>query len=126
MSGVLDVANPTKGILTVEQLVHTTLQMVEPRMAQGRSVRASGASRTRVVELASSPTKVQSRRFTAVVEFIGLVIFATIIGIGLLDVKSGLSPFATYRSAAVTGGRRRAPATGHRGDDDNQSRKTIG
>jgi hypothetical protein len=56
------------------------------------------------------------------VDFVGLVIFATIVGIGLLDVKSGLSPFATYRSAVVTGGRRRAPATQHRGDDDNQPR----
>ena len=52
------------------------------------------------------------------VDFVGLVIFATIIGIGLLDVKSGLSPFATYRSAAATGGRRRAAATEHRGDDN--------
>jgi hypothetical protein len=52
------------------------------------------------------------------VDLVGLVIFATIIGIGLLDVKSGLGPFATYRSAAVTGVRRRAPATEHRGDDN--------
>jgi hypothetical protein len=56
------------------------------------------------------------------VDLVGLVIFATIIGIGLLDVKSGLGPFATYRLAAVTGVRRRAPANEHRGDDDNQPR----
>ena len=30
------------------------------------------------------------------VDLVGLVIFATIIGIGLLDVKGGLGPFATY------------------------------
>jgi len=52
------------------------------------------------------------------VDLVGFVIFATIIGIGLLDVKSGLGPFATYRSAAVTGVRRRAPAPEHRGDDN--------
>jgi len=56
-----------------------------------------------------------------VVEFLGLVIFATIVGIGLLDVKSGLSPFAMYRSAAVISARRRASAVGH-GGDDNQPR----
>jgi len=52
-----------------------------------------------------------------VVEFLGLVIFATIVGIGLLDVKSGLGPFAMYRSAGVISARRRAPAVGHGGDD---------
>jgi len=55
------------------------------------------------------------------VDLLGFVIFATVVGIGLLDVKSGLSPFAMYRSAAVVGVRRRAPVTGHSGDDD-QSR----
>ena len=50
----------------------------------------------------------------------GLVVFPTVVGSGLLDRTSGLSPFATYRSAAVTGVCRRAPATGRR--DDNQPR----
>jgi hypothetical protein len=33
-----------------------------------------------------------------VIDLLGLVIFATIIGIGLLDLRSGLGPFALYRS----------------------------
>ena len=52
------------------------------------------------------------------IDLLGLVIFTTVVSIGLLDLKSGLSPFAMYRSATVTGVRRRAPATGHRGDDN--------
>jgi hypothetical protein len=51
-----------------------------------------------------------------VIEFLGLVIFATVVGIGLLDAKSGLSPFAMYRSATMAGVDRRAHATGRRGD----------
>ena len=54
------------------------------------------------------------------IEFLGLVIYATVVGIGLLDVKSGLSPFAMYRSVTVAGVGRSAPATGRR--DDNQPR----
>jgi hypothetical protein len=81
----------------------------------------------RAVEFASSSTKAPDpalrRRGTGaqVVELLGLVIFATVVGIGLLDVKSGLSPFAMYRSAAVISARRRASAVGH-GGDDNQPR----
>ena len=41
------------------------------------------------------------------IDLLGLVVFTTVVGIGLLDRKSGLSPFAMYRSAAVTGVRRR-------------------
>jgi hypothetical protein len=52
-----------------------------------------------------------------VIDFLGLVVFATVISIGLLDLKSGLGPFAMYRSAAMTDVRRPAPATGRRGDD---------
>ena len=52
------------------------------------------------------------------IELLGMVIFATVVGIGLLDVKSGIGPFAMYRSVAVTRVRRRAPATGHSGDDN--------
>jgi hypothetical protein len=52
------------------------------------------------------------------IDLLGLVVFTTVIGIGLLDLKSGLSPFAMYRSATVTGGRRQAPATERRGDDN--------
>jgi hypothetical protein len=53
-----------------------------------------------------------------VIELLGLVVFATVICIGLLDLESGLGPFAMYRSAAMTGVRRPAPATGRHGDDN--------
>jgi hypothetical protein len=53
-----------------------------------------------------------------VIDLLGMVVFATVISIGLLDAESGLGPFAMYRSATVTGVRRRAPATGPRGDDN--------
>ena len=52
------------------------------------------------------------------IDLFGLVVFTTVVGIGLLDMKSGLSPFAMYRSVTVTGVRRQAPATGRRGDDN--------
>jgi hypothetical protein len=54
--------------------------------------------------------------YAAVIEFLGLVIYATVVGIGLLDLKNGLSPFAMYRSVTVAGVGRSAPATGRRGD----------
>jgi hypothetical protein len=53
-----------------------------------------------------------------VIDLLGFVVLATIVGVGLLDLKSGLSPFAMYRSATVTGIGRKAPATGRRGDDN--------
>jgi hypothetical protein len=53
-----------------------------------------------------------------VIDLLGLVIFAVVIGIGLLDGRSGLGPFAMYRSISVSAVRRRTPATGHRGDDN--------
>jgi hypothetical protein len=53
-----------------------------------------------------------------VIDLLGLVVFTTIVGIGLLDLKSGLSPFAMYRSATVIGVGRQAPVAGRRGDDD--------
>jgi hypothetical protein len=59
-----------------------------------------------------------------VIDLLGLVVFATVISIGLLDLKSGLGPFAMYGSAVVTGVRRPAPATGHR-DDDNRPRPSA-
>ena len=52
------------------------------------------------------------------IDLLGLVVFTTVVSIGLLDLKSGLSPFAMYRSAAVTGVRRQVLATGRRGDDN--------
>jgi hypothetical protein len=53
-----------------------------------------------------------------VIDLLGLVVFTTIVGIGLLDLQSGLGPFAMYRSATVNGAGRQAPATGRRGDDN--------
>jgi len=53
-----------------------------------------------------------------VIDLFGLVVFTTIVGIGLMDMKSGLSPFAMYRSATVAGIRRQAPASARRGDDN--------
>jgi hypothetical protein len=47
-----------------------------------------------------------------VIDLLGLVIFITIISIGLLDSKSGLGPFAMYRSGAVIGVDRQSPVTG--------------
>jgi hypothetical protein len=51
-----------------------------------------------------------------VIDLLGLVVFATVISIGLLDLKSGLGPFAMYRSGAAIGVDRQAPVTGRRGD----------
>ena len=48
------------------------------------------------------------------IDLLGLVIFAVIVGIGLLDMRSGLGPFAMYRSP--TGPRLAAVDTGDRGD----------
>lgn len=50
------------------------------------------------------------------INFLGFVVFTTIVGIGLLDRRSGLSVFAMYRSVSVTGIRRRASLTERRGD----------
>ena len=43
------------------------------------------------------------------ITFLGFVVFATVVGIGALDGRSGLGLFAMYRSASVTtsGDRRR-------------------
>lgn len=50
------------------------------------------------------------------IELLGLVIFATVVGIGLLDRESGLSPFAVYHSSMTPDSRRHPSTTGHRGD----------
>ena len=50
-------------------------------------------------------------------DLLGLVIFATTVGIGLLDAKSGLGPFEMYRPAAMTDFHLPAWPTGRRGDD---------
>jgi hypothetical protein len=51
-----------------------------------------------------------------VIDLLGMVVFATIVGTGLLDLRSGLSPFAMYRSPTLTGVYLRAPARERRGD----------
>ena len=53
-----------------------------------------------------------------VITFLGLVVFATIVGIGALDGRSGMGLFARYSSPSPTGGGRRAPAPKRRGDGD--------
>jgi hypothetical protein len=57
------------------------------------------------------------RGHAAVIDFLGLVVFMTVISIGLLDLKSGLGPFAMYRSGAVIGVGPQAPGPGRHGDD---------
>jgi hypothetical protein len=48
-----------------------------------------------------------------------MVVFGTIVGIGLLDGRRGLSVFALYPSAGVTDRQGRAPKT-KRGGGENQ------
>jgi hypothetical protein len=54
----------------------------------------------------------------AVIDFLGMVVFATIVGIGLLDGRSGLSVFAVYRSPTVAGVGRWLPMTERRAGGD--------
>lgn len=49
------------------------------------------------------------------IDLLGLVVFGAIVGIGLLDARSGLTVFAMYRSVDVTDLRRRVPLTARRG-----------
>ena len=50
-------------------------------------------------------------------DLLGSVIFATMIGIGLLDLQSGSGPFARYRSAPSRD-RGRTPNAGRTGEDN--------
>ena len=52
------------------------------------------------------------------IEFLGAIILGTVVGIGWLDLKSGLSPFEKYTAASVDEIRRRSPSTSRRGGDD--------
>jgi hypothetical protein len=56
-----------------------------------------------------------------VIDVLGSIVFATIVAIGVLDMRSGLSPFAMLRSASMTDLRPRAPLT-ESGGDGNQPR----
>jgi hypothetical protein len=51
----------------------------------------------------------------AVIDLLGMVVFGTIVGIGLLDGRRGLSVFASYHWDRVPGGQEQAPATKRNG-----------
>ena len=51
------------------------------------------------------------------IDLLGMVVFGTIVGIGLLDGRRGLSVFELYHSAGVTG-RRPAPNTKRDGGEN--------
>jgi len=63
----------------------------------------------------------RDEEWPAVIDVLGSVVFATIIGIGVRDMRGGLSPFAMIRSAGTADLRPRAPLT-ERGGDGNQPR----
>ena len=48
-------------------------------------------------------------------DLLGFIIFLTVIGIGLLDARSGLTVLAVYRSAGPTDLRGRPPVKERRG-----------
>jgi hypothetical protein len=50
-----------------------------------------------------------------VIDLLGMVVFGTIVGIGLLDGRRGLSVFALYHWDGVPRGQERAPATKRNG-----------
>jgi hypothetical protein len=52
-----------------------------------------------------------------VIDLLGLVVFGTIVGIGLLDGRRGLSVFALYHSAGMTGRQGRAPKAKRGGEN---------
>lgn len=52
------------------------------------------------------------------IDLLGMVVFGTIVGIGLLDGRRGLSVFALYHSAGVTGRQGRAPTTNRDGGEN--------
>jgi hypothetical protein len=54
----------------------------------------------------------------AVIDLLGMVVFGTIVGIGLLDGRRGLSVFALYHSAGLTGRQARAPKTNRDGGEN--------
>jgi hypothetical protein len=60
-----------------------------------------------------------------VITFLGLVVFATIVGIGALDGRSGLGLFARYSSASLTDVGRRAPVTRRRGDGPSRNHQRL-
>jgi hypothetical protein len=53
-----------------------------------------------------------------VIDLLGTVVFGTIVGIGLLDGRRGLSVFALYHSAGMPGSQGRAPETKRDGGEN--------
>ena len=51
------------------------------------------------------------------IDLLGMVVFGTIVGIGLLDGRRGLSVFALYHSAGMTGRQGRAPKAKRGGEN---------
>ena len=68
-----------------------------------------------------STRRAHEKEDAAVIDLLGVVVFGTIVGIGLLDGRRGLSVFARYHSACVTGRQGWAPKT-NRGGGENQSK----
>ena len=54
---------------------------------------------------------------SAVIDLLGVIVFGTIVGIGLLDGRRGLSVFELYHSAGVTA-RGRAPRSKRDGGEN--------
>lgn len=59
------------------------------------------------------------------VEFLGAIVLCTVVGIGWLDLKSGLSPFEKYTPANVDAVRRRSASTSGRGGEDQPTPPTA-
>jgi hypothetical protein len=69
--------------------------------------------------MSTRPSGPDDEERAAVIDLLGMVVFATIVGIGLLDGRSGLSVFAMYRSPTARGVRQWIPLTERR-DGGNQ------
>ena len=57
------------------------------------------------------------------IDLLGMVVFGTIVGIGLLDGRRGLSVFELYHSARRARQRRRAPKTKRDGGENQPDRR---
>ena len=57
------------------------------------------------------------------IDLLGMVVFGTIVCIGLLDGRRGLSVFALYHWDGVPGSERRAPSTKRDGGENQPSRR---
>jgi hypothetical protein len=66
---------------------------------------------------AGSYRRAQKEEDAAVIDLLGMVVFGTIVGIGLLDGRRGLSVFALYHSSGMTGRQGRAPKAKRGGEN---------